>query len=275
MSKKNKFGLIIPGIIVLLITFFYPLIMMVLPTFSSSEDSANSYFGFLSNQQNQLVILRTVSIALVSTFIIVLLGIPTSIWLSKLSGFKKTFLLTLVVFPILTNSVVRNYAWITILGNSGILNNLLKFLHIINSPLSFLYTDGSIIAGIVYLFFPIMIITLIGESEKLDPELDNAALMLGTRPAKIFWKVTIPQLTTGIITGVTLVFVGALTAYTTPQILGGNQRLVMSTLLYQQAMTLGNWQAASVIATIMIVIALFVTFLLRKFQKKVDKRKTL
>ncbi|OIL31056.1 hypothetical protein ATX06_07380 [Oenococcus oeni] len=82
-------------------------------------------------------------------------------------------------------------------------------------------------------------------------------------------------MTTGIITGVTLVFVGALTAYTTPQILGGNQRLVMSTLLYQQAMTLGNWQAASVIATIMIVIALFVTFLLRKFQKKVDKRKTL
>ncbi|MFT9266207.1 ABC transporter permease [Oenococcus sp.] len=272
MPQKFKIGLIFPGIALLLVTFVYPLLMMVIPTFFSSS-SSDGYVSFLSNQQNQLVIFRTVTIALIATLIILVMGIPTSIWLSKQLGFKKTLLMTLVVFPILTNGVVRNYAWITILGNNGIVNNLLKLLHLTQESVPLLYTDGSIVVGIVYLFLPIMIITLIGESEKLDPELDNAALMLGTRPAKIFWKVTIPQLTTGIITGVTLVFVGALTAYTTPQILGGNRRLVMSTLLYQQAMTLGNWQSASVIATVMIVIALIVTLLLRQFQKRVDKRR--
>lgn len=141
----------------------------------------------------------------------------------------------------LMNAAVRNFAWIIILGHDGIINNFLLALHLINVPLDILYTNSAIIIGSVYLFLPIMINSLVGSISELNVEIEEAAAILGSNPWLTLFKVVIPQLATGILTGCILVFAGSMTAYTTPQILGGNRHLVMSTLIYQQAMTLGNW----------------------------------
>jgi putative spermidine/putrescine transport system permease protein len=172
----------------------------------------------------------------------------------------------------LTNAVVRNFAWIIILGKDGVINEILLSLHIISSPLNILYTNTSIIIGSIYLFLPIMIMSLIGSVSELNLEVEEAAAVLGARPLVNLIKIIIPQLTTGILTGCILVFAGTMTAYTTPQILGGNRHLVMSTLIYQQAMTLGNWTNASVIAIILIIISALTMLLMGRVMKKIDRR---
>jgi len=117
-----------------------------------------------------------------------------------------------------------------------------------------------------------MIMSLIGSVSELNLEVEEAAAVLGARPLINLIKIIIPQLTTGILTGCILVFAGTMTAYTTPQILGGNRHLVMSTLIYQQAMTLGNWTNASVIAIILIVISALTMLLMGRVMKKIDWR---
>ena len=111
-----------------------------------------------------------------------------------------------------------------------------------------------------------------GSISELNVEIEEAAAILGSNPWHTLFKVVIPQLTTGILTGCILVFAGSMTAYTTPQILGGNRHLVMSTLIYQQAMTLGNWQNASVIALILILISALSMWIMRRMSHYLDRR---
>ena len=154
----------------------------------------------------------------------------------------------------------------------GVINQTLMALHIAKSPVSILYTDTSIIVGSAYLFLPIMITSLVGSVSELNIETEEAAAVLGANPWTSLFKIIIPQLTTGIFTGSILVFAGTMTAYTTPQILGGNRHLVMSTLIYQQAMTLGNWDNASAIAIVLILISALSMTILRLIGKKLDRR---
>jgi putative spermidine/putrescine transport system permease protein len=152
------------------------------------------------------------------------------------------------------------------------LNNLLQALHLISAPLTLLYTNTAIVIGSVYLFLPIMITTLVDSANGLNPEIEEAAAVLGARPFTILREIILPQMAPAILTGAILVFSGAMTAYTTPQLLGGNRHLVMSTLIYQQAMTLGNWTNASVVAMVLIVLSLIVLGLLRWYTGRLDRR---
>lgn len=211
-------------------------------------------------------------IAIITMIVVLLLGIPISLWIARQNSKLRSVLTVLILFPMLTNAVVRNFAWIIILGHNGIINKALIDLHLISQPINILYTDTAIIIGSVYLFLPIMIISLVGSISELNIEIEEAACILGANPWINLIKITIPQLVSGILTGCILVFAGAMTAYTTPQILGGNKNLVMSTLIYQQAMTLGNWQTASVIAIILIVISALSMLSLKKASHMLDRR---
>ena len=172
----------------------------------------------------------------------------------------------------LTNSVIRSFAWINLLGQNGVINKLLTSIGIISEPLTLLYTEFSIIIGSIYLFLPILIITLVGVMKNINPEIMEAAETLGASRIKAFIKVVLPLSIPGIIVGSILVFTGTLTAYTTPQLLGGNRNMMLSTFLYQNAMTLGNWEDASVIALIMIVTTLIVMKGFNLIANRIDKR---
>lgn len=273
MRKSSAFWLILPALLGVLLFVFYPLFQIALPTFySGSANIFSLYEKFLSENYNLQVIGRTILIAVITTIITLVLSFPVALWIARQKKFLKSLLSLLILFPMLTNAVVRNFAWIIILGKDGIINEILLSLHIISSPLNILYTNTSIIIGSIYLFLPIMIMSLIGSVSELNLEVEEAAAVLGARPLVNLIKIIIPQLTTGILTGCILVFAGTMTAYTTPQILGGNRHLVMSTLIYQQAMTLGNWTNASVIAIILIIISALTMLLMGRVMKKIDRR---
>ena len=272
MNRKTAVWLLIPAFLGVLVFTFFPLIQIAIPTFQSKSGFFSLYAQFLKSSFNWAVLGRSFLIAIITVIVVLILGIPISIWVGRQKTVVRQVLNLLILFPMLTNAVVRNFAWIIILGHDGIVNKILLALHLIRSPLNILYTNASIIIGSVYLFLPIMINSLIGSVAELNVEIEEAAAVLGSSPWRTLFKVIIPQLTTGILTGCILVFAGTMTAYTTPEILGGNRHLVMATLIYQQAMTLGNWQNASVISLILIVISALSMWLMRRLSHHLDRR---
>lgn len=273
MKKNVRYTLLFPGIVLLCFFLVLPLLSSLIPTvFPESSFSLQLYIDFFKDSYFMAVLGRTLSISLIVTIFCAVLGLPAAYVISGVSKKWRGILIALTLFPLLTNSVIRSFAWITILGKNGVINNLLMMFSVINEPLSLLYTDFSIIIGSVYLFLPTMIMTLVGVLENIDDDLLEAAATLGLSPLKGFFKIILPLSLPGMIVGSILVFTGTLTAYTTPQLLGGNKKMMLATLLYQRATTLGDWTSASVIALVMIVITFTVMKALNLLAKSIDKR---
>ena len=273
MKKNVRYTLFFPGIVLLCFFLVLPLISSLLPTvFPESSFSLQLYIDFFKDSYFMAVLGRTLSISLIVTIFCAVLGLPAAYVISGVSKKWRGILIALTLFPLLTNSVIRSFAWITILGKNGVINNLLMMFSVINEPMSLLYTDFSIIIGSVYLFLPTMIMTLVGVLENIDDDLLEAAATLGLSPLKGFFKIILPLSLPGMIVGSILVFTGTLTAYTTPQLLGGNKKMMLATLLYQRATTLGDWTSASVVALVMIVITFAVMKALNLLAKSMDKR---
>lgn len=273
MKKNVRYTLLFPGIVLLCFFLVLPLLSSLIPTvFPESSFSLQLYIDFFKDSYFMAVLGRTLSISFIVTIFCAVFGLPAAYVISGVSKKWRGILIALTLFPLLTNSVIRSFAWITILGKNGVINNLLMMFGVINEPMSLLYTDFSIIIGSVYLFLPTMIMTLVGVLENIDDDLLEAAATLGLSPLKGFFKIILPLSLPGMIVGSILVFTGTVTAYTTPQLLGGNKKMMLATLLYQRATTLGDWTSASVIALIMIVITFAVMKGLNVLAKSMDKR---
>lgn len=273
MKKNVRYTLLFPGVVLLCFFLVLPLLSSLIPTvFPESSFSLQLYIDFFKDSYFMAVLGRTLSISLIVTIFCAVLGLPAAYVISGVSKKWRGILIALTLFPLLTNSVIRSFAWITILGKNGVINNLLTMFGVINEPMSLLYTDFSIIIGSVYLFLPTMIMTLVGVLENIDDDLLEAAATLGLSPLKGFFKIILPLSLPGMIVGSILVFTGTLTAYTTPQLLGGNKKMMLATLLYQRATTLGDWTSASVVALVMIVITFAVMKALNLLAKSMDKR---
>ena len=176
----------------------------------------------------------------------------------------------MTLFPLMTSPVVRSFSWMVLLGKKGTANTLLQSLGIISSPIPMLYNEFSIVVGLVQLFLPLMIISTVGVMENIDEDLMLASNSLGASRTTSFWRIMFPLSVPGLITGSVLVFCGSLTAYTTPQLLGGSDTRMLATLIYQDGLSLNDWTAASVVAIIMIVIAVIATLLIGKLARKVN-----
>lgn len=273
MNKNVPYLIVAPGIILLLFFLMIPLVTSILPTiFTDQGVTLSNYFEFFKDSYNLAIFWRTIRVSVIVTVISIVLGIPTAYFIAGVSKKWRGILMAMTLFPLLTNSVIRSFAWINILGKTGVINSLLMKIGLISEPLNLLYTEFAIIIGSVYLFLPTMIMTLVGVMENIEGEMLEAAETLGASPLTAFRKVVLPLSIPGTIVGSILVFTGTLTAYTTPQLLGGNQKMMMSTFLYQKANTLGDWNAASVLALIMIIVTLIVMQLLNVLAKKVDRR---
>ena len=273
MKRKGRYLLFIPCIVLVAYFMIVPLVEIIIPTFTNTKDGMfSAYKEFFTDSYMMSIFLRTIKISVISSVICMIIGVPVSYYISRVSKKIRGLFIALTVFPILTNSVVRSFAWMSILGKNGIINNLLMKLNIINEPLSLLYTEGAIIVGTVYIFLPLMIISLVGVMENIDNDLLEAAESLGANRLKSFFKVVFPLSLPGLIVGTVLVFTGSLTAYTTPQLLGGTKNTVLATLIYQKTMTLGDWQGAAVVATIMIIVTLIVIKGINFLASRLDKR---
>ncbi|WP_018884025.1 ABC transporter permease [Paenibacillus massiliensis] len=264
MKKTYLYWLLLPGLLFLMVFMIIPIVLTIGSTFvRDSSFSLEGYLHFFKDPYFLKILLTTLQVSVITTLICIVMGFPTAYYISQKAPRRKGILLALAIFPLLTSPVVRSFSWMVILGRKGLLNNTLINLGIVDKPLEILYTPTAMVIGLVHLFLPLMIISLVGVLENIDHDLIRAAQSLGASRIAAFRKIVFPLAVPGLIIGGILVFVGSLTAYTTPALLGGKQR-VIATFLYQNAMTLNDWYLASVIATIMIVITFLVIGLVNK-----------
>lgn len=272
MNKRYAYFLLLPGLAFLTLFMLVPITLTVASTFvQEGALTLEGYLRFFRDGFFNRILLTTLRVSVLTTVLCVLLGYPAAYYISRAGVRRKSLLLALSIFPLLTSPVVRSFSWMIILGKKGLLNSLLVSTGLIAEPLTILYTPTAMIIGLVHLFLPLVIITLLGVMENIDYELVRAARSLGASPFTAFRRIVFPLTMPGLMIGSILVFVGSLTAYTTPALLGGKERVV-STFLYQNAMTLNDWQAASVIAVIMMAITFIVVALMNKWAARLNPK---
>ncbi len=269
-SKKSIFFLLLPGLAFILLFFLFPLLYVLWESFHSEQAffTLTRYIKVLKDKQFQHVFMRTLRVALIVTPLAVLLGYPSAYLMTKVSSKKKSILTSLVILPLMTSPVARTYAWIVILGKYGIINKTLTTFRILEEPTRLLYTEGAIIVGLLQLFMPIMVLTLVSSMENAPSEVEEAAMSLGSNRIGTFFRVVVPLSFEGLMMGITLVFTGCFTAYVTPAILGGAKVLTLSTLMRQNALALMDWEGATVIAVIMILTTLVIYNGVRLFKPR-------
>ena len=168
------------------------------------------------------VLWRSIWIAALSTALSALLGFPLALFISR-AGRRRNLYLQLVLLPFWTSFLVRTYAWLFILRDTGLINTILLKLHLVAQPLQLLYNDGAVLVGLVYSFLPFFVLPMYATLERMDPALLEAAADLGARPFATVWRVVIPVSAPGIAAGSVLVFIPCLGAYLTPDLLGGGK----------------------------------------------------
>ena len=262
--------LISPALAFLVLLFIVPLVYVLVGTLTNDAGTftLQNYTDFATDPIAQKVYWRTLRLATVVTVIAAVAGYPVAYIIARMSPARRAVMMSLIILPLMTNPVARTFSWLVILGRHGLVNNLVEWLHLSERPLHLMYTEKAIVLGLLHLFFPLMVLSLMSAMENVDYSLEHAAQSLGANRLRTFWEVVVPLSADGLIMGGTLVFTGSITAYVTPSILGGTRVLMLSTLLYQRAMVLFNWDAATVVAVVMVLTTLLVNRLLRLFRPK-------
>ncbi len=201
------------------------------------------------------VLWYSVQMASITTVICLLVGFPAAYFIAtRRSARLRNALLVLLVLPLLTNFLIRTYAWIVLLNREGVVNQTLQTIGVIDQPLTLLYNDFAIVMGLVYGYLPLMILPLYASLERLNPEVREAALDLGARPLRILRTVTIPLVLPGIVAGCVFVFVPSLGNFPVPQLLGGGLRIMVGNLVNQQFLEARDWPFGSTLALMLMLI---------------------
>lgn len=212
--------------------------------------------------------LRSVTVALVSTAILLLIGYPVAYAMSRLPQRWQGIAMMLVVVPFWTSFLIRIYAWINILQHDGLLNSLLLALHIIDRPVPWLSTDSAMYLGIVYSYFPFMILPLFATLSKMDGSLLEAAADLGCSRLKAFWLITVPLSLPGVAAGALLCFIPIAGEFVIPDLLAGSDRMMIGQTLWLEFFTNRDWPVASAIAVVLLALLLAPLLIYEHMQRK-------
>jgi spermidine/putrescine transport system permease protein len=210
-------------------------------------------FGRLVDPLYLAILWRSVWIALVSTVLCAVMGFPLALFIARAGRYKNLFL-QLVMLPFWTSFLVRTYAWLFILRDTGLVNTVLQKVGLIGAPLPLLYNDGAVMVGLVYNFLPFFVLPAYAALERLDPALMEAAADLGARPWATLWRVIVPLAAPGIAAGSVLVFIPCLGAYVVPDLLGGGKTVMLGNLVQNQFTTARDWPFGSAISLVLMLL---------------------
>jgi spermidine/putrescine transport system permease protein len=197
------------------------------------------------------IFLHSFWLAGLCTFLCLIIGYPFAYILARSHNRYKGLLLLLVIIPFWTSSLIRSYAIVTILKAKGIINSLFIWLGLIHQPLQLLYSGSAVVVGLVYSLLPFMILPLYANIEKLDIRLVDAARDLGAKKITVFLSVILPLTTSGIIAGIMLVFLPAMSMFYIPDLLGGAKTLLVGNLIENQFLAARNWPMGSTVSIIL------------------------
>jgi len=196
--------------------------------------------------------LNSVKMALISTACCVLIGYPMAYYIARSSPSVRNVLLLGVILPFWTSLLLRVYAWVGILRNDGLLNNLLLWLGVIDTPLEIYRTDLAVYIGLVYAYLPFFILPLYANLVKLDVRLLEAAYDLGARPWRAFLTITLPLSMPGVVAGAMLVFIPTVGEYVIPEMLGGADTLMMGRVMWNEFFNNADWPMAAAVTVVMV-----------------------
>jgi ABC-type spermidine/putrescine transport system permease subunit I len=199
------------------------------------------------------ILWRSLLMAAVATALCLLLGFPLALFISRARNHRGLYLF-LVILPFWTSFLVRIYAWLFLLRDTGLVNTALLGLGVIREPLSLLYNNGAVLLGLVYGYLPFMILPLYANLEKMDWQLLEAAEDLGCRPWQAFYKITVPLSRNGILAGSMLVFIPAVGEFVIPALLGGPNALMIGRVLWDEFFSNRAWPVASAVAILVLIL---------------------
>ena len=220
------------------------------------------YVKFFTDKDFLLILWRSILIAVKTTVICLLLGYPAAYFIARSNEKMQNILILCVTIPMWINMLVRTYAWIGLLSEGGLIQRILSLVGLGNTEL--LYTEGAVLLGMVYNFLPFMILQVQTSLSKMDHSLLEASADLGASPAQTFCRVTFPLSIPGVINGITLVFLPAVSSFFIPKLLGGGQYFLIGNMIENQFITVGEWNFGSAVSMIMAVIMMLLMMAVRK-----------
>jgi len=205
------------------------------------------------------ILLRSVVMAAAATALCLVLAYPAALFIAR-AGRRKHLYLHLVIIPFWTSFLVRTYAWMFLLRDTGLFNTCLQALGVIREPLPLLYNDGAVLLGLVYGYLPFMVLPIYAALERLDRGLLEAAADLGARPWAALTRVIVPLSMPGVRAGAVLVFIPTLGAYLTPELMGGGRSIMIGNLIQNQFTTARDWPFGSAVSLALMAVAMLLLF---------------
>ena len=248
-----------PFAIILKISVANPVIAQ--PPFTPAFDAQghlsvtiDNFLFLLTDKLYAITYLKSVLLAFSATILCLALGFPMAYGIARSGAQTRNLLLLLIVLPFWISFLLRVYAWMGLLNNYGVINNLLMWLGVIDHPIPIMYTDYAIFIGLTYSYLPFMILPLYATLERMDLDLIDAALDLGASRTQAFWDVTWPLARPGVIAGCLLVFIPAMGEYVIPYLLGGPESLLIGRVLFDEFFANRDWPLASAVAIVLLML---------------------
>lgn len=267
--KKNSY----PYILWMGIFIVVPLFLILYFAFTRGDSQNFSTFEFSLDNFRRFftpiylkVLGRSVNLAFISTIICLVIGYPAAYIISKEKPSRRNIMVLMFVIPMWMNFLLRTYAWLTLLGRNGVINYLLSKIGL--QPLNLIFNDKAVLLGMVYNFLPFMVLPIYSILVKLDKNLIEAAEDLGANRVETFLKVILPLSVPGIITGITMVFIPAVSTFIISSLLGGNKYNLIGNLIEQQFRWTGDWHFGSSMSIILMIFILITMALTSKFDKE-------
>ena len=270
MKKNNGSSTLPASPYIVWSTLFIVIPLIIIVFFSFTQETASGYsftlenFKRVLNSQYISVFKRSLILAFESTVLCLILGYPVAYFISKMKSNKRNILIMLFIVPMWMNFLLRTYAWLPILGKNGVINNFLSAIGL--NTINILYTDAAVLLGMVYNFLPFMILPIYTVLIKMDNSLIDAAADLGANKRQIFTRIIFPLSMPGVITGITMVFMPAVSTFVISRLLGGGQYMLLGNLIETQFTTMGDWNFGSALAIFMMIIILISMAIMNKFE---------
>ncbi|RMF40216.1 MAG: ABC transporter permease [Alphaproteobacteria bacterium] len=264
-NRREGLALALPAAIFAILLFLVPVAILLSEAFRTDDGwTLSGYVEFFSKPLNRTVFFRSLKLGILVAGTAAVVGYAAAFAIVGLGPTARGRVFGLVVLPLMISPVARTYAWIVILGRTGIVNDAIVGLGLSDTPIRLLFTETAVYLGLLQLFMPLMIIALVSAMENIPSDVIPAARVLGASWLQVFIRIILPLTREGLVIGGTLVFTGALTAYITPAILGGSKVLMLETLLYQRVNVANDFVSASVIAMILMVMSFSANLVLKR-----------
>lgn len=251
--KKNKF-IIIPFLAWLLVFIIVPVGLIIYYGFTDPSGAFSvENFKRMFEPLYLVILLRSFWLALIATCICLLVGYPLALVLMGNTFKNKNLLILLIIAPMWMNFLLRTYAWLTLLENTGVVNNILMSLGM-KAPIQFLYNESAVVLGMVYNFLPYMIFPIYAAISRIENHTLEAAMDLGGNAFTIFRKIILPISIPGVLSGITMVFVPSVTMFIISKLLGGNKVALIGDIIEQQFRVTNDWNFGSALSILSMLI---------------------